>query len=121
MSFLTPLFFLGALAVGIQVLIHLTNEEKKTIVYFPSLMILRKIAYTSVRRRSIRDLWLLLLRVAAILLMMLAFTRPWFRSGAIAASLPGSTREVVILLDRSASMGYGDRLTKAKAEAKKVA
>lgn len=121
MSFLTPLFFLGALAVGIPVLIHLTQKEKKTIVEFPSLMFLRKIAYTSVRRRSIRDLWLLALRIAAILLMMLAFSRPWFRSGAIAASLPGSTREVVILLDRSASMGYGDRFVKAKTEAKKIA
>ena len=121
MSFLTPFFFLGALAIGIPILIHLTQKEKKTIVDFPSLMFLRKIAYTSVRRRSIRDLWLLALRIAAILLMMLAFARPWFRSGAIAASLPGSTREVVILLDRSASMGYGDRFAKAKTEAKKIA
>lgn len=121
MSFLTPLFFLGALAVGIPILIHLTQKEKKTIVEFPSLMFLRQIAYTSVRRRSIRDLWLLALRIAAILLIMLAFSRPWFKSGAIAASLPGSTREVVILLDRSASMGYGDRFDRAKAEARKVA
>jgi hypothetical protein len=121
MSFLTPLFFLGALAVGIPILIHLTQKEKKTIVEFPSLMFLRQIAYTSVRRRSIRDIWLLLLRIAAILLMALAFSRPWFKQGAIAASLPGSTREVVILLDRSASMGYGDRFDKAKTEAKKIA
>jgi hypothetical protein len=90
MSFLTPFFFLGALAIGIPILIHLTQKEKKTIVEFPSLMFLRKIAYTSVRRRSIRDLWLLALRIAAILLMMLAFSRPWFRSGTIAASLPGA-------------------------------
>ena len=121
MSFLTPLFLLGALAISIPILIHLTQKEKKIIVEFPSLMFLRKIAYTSVRRRSIRDIWLLALRVLAILLMMLAFSRPWFRSGAIAASLPGSTREVVILLDRSASMGYGDRFAKARTEAKKIA
>lgn len=120
MSFLTPAFFVGLLAIGIPILIHLTQKEKKTIIDFPSLMFLRKIPYTSVRRRSIRDIWLLLLRIAALLLMVLAFSRPWFSSGAIAAKLPGSTREVVVLLDRSASMGYGDRWTKAKAEAKKV-
>jgi hypothetical protein len=121
MSFLTPAFFIGLLAVGIPILIHLTQKEKKTIIDFPSLMFLRKIPYTSVRRRSIRDIWLLLLRVAALLLMVLAFSRPWFSSASIASKLPGSTREVVILLDRSASMGYGDRWTKAQAEARKVA
>lgn len=120
MSFLTPAFFVGLLAIGIPILIHLTQKEKKTIIDFPSLMFLRKIPYTSVRRRSIRDIWLLLLRIAALLLMVLAFSRPWFSSASIAASLPGSTREVVVLLDRSASMGYGDRWTRAQAEAKKV-
>ena len=121
MSFLTPAFFVGLLAIGIPILIHLTQKEKKTIIDFPSLMFLRKIPYTSVRRRSIRDIWLLLLRIAALLLMVLAFSRPWFSSKSLAATLPGSTREVVILLDRSASMGYGDRWTKAQAEAKKAA
>lgn len=120
MSFLTPAFFVGLLAIGIPILIHLTQKEKKTIVDFPSLMFLRKIPYTSVRRRSIRDIWLLLLRIAALLLMVLAFSRPWFSSGSIAASLPGSTREVVVLLDRSASMGYGDRWAKAQTAAKKI-
>ena len=120
MSFLTPAFFLGLLAIGIPVLIHLTQKEKKTIIDFPSLMFLRKIPYTSVRRRSIRDLWLLLLRIAALLLMILAFSRPWFSSKSLAASLPGSTREVVVLLDRSASMGYGDHWKKAQTEAKKI-
>ena len=120
MSFLTPAFFVGLLAIGIPILIHLTQKEKKTIIDFPSLMFLRRIPYTSVRRRSIRDLWLLLLRIAALLLMVLAFSRPWFSSGAIAAKLPGSTREVVVLLDRSASLGYGDRWAKAQAAAKQV-
>jgi hypothetical protein len=120
MSFLTPAFFIGLLAVGIPILIHLTQKEKKTIIDFPSLMFLRKVPYTSVRRRSIRDIWLLLLRIAALLLMVLAFSRPWFSTGSLAASLPGSTREVVILLDRSASMGYGDRWARAQAEAKKI-
>ena len=45
MSFLTPAFFLGALALAIPVIIHLTNREKKEIVEFPSLMFLRRIPY----------------------------------------------------------------------------
>lgn len=121
MAFLTPAFFLGLLAIGIPILVHLTQKEKKTVIDFPSLKFLRQIPYTSVRRRSIRDKGLLLLRIAALALMVLAFSRPWVTSGRLAAALPGSAREVVILLDRSASMGYGDRFARAQAEAKKVA
>ncbi len=42
MSFLTPAFLLGALAVAIPILVHLTNREKKDVVDFPSLMFLRR-------------------------------------------------------------------------------
>jgi hypothetical protein len=51
-----------------------------------------------------------------------AFSRPFFRVDPIQAraSLSGA-REVVILLDRSASMGYGDHWTRAKDQAKRVA
>ena len=76
MAFLTPAFFLGLLAIGIPILVHLTQKEKKTVIDFPSLKFLRQIPYTSVRRRSIRDKWLLLLRIAALALMVLAFSRP---------------------------------------------
>ena len=57
MTFLTPLFFLGALALAIPVIIHLTNREKKEVVDFPSLMFLRRIPYRSVRRQRLRHLF----------------------------------------------------------------
>ena len=108
MSFLTPAFFLALGAVAIPILIHLIQRERKRVVMFPSLMFLQRIPYQSVRRRRIRHWFLLAMRVAAIALIVLAFARPFFRQGDLAAAAIAGAREVVILLDQSASMGYGD-------------
>src|SRR5690349_22354317 len=105
MSFLTPAFFVGLGAVVIPVLIHLIQRERSRVVLFPSLMFLQRIPYQSVRRRRIRHWLLLAMRCAAIALLVLAFARPFFQQGALAAAAAAGAREVVILLDQSASMG----------------
>jgi hypothetical protein len=119
MSFLTPAFLIGVGALAIPVLIHLIQRERKRVVVFPSLMFLRRIPYQSVRRRSIRHWLLLSLRALALLMLIAAFARPFFTQGALAARATGGTREVVVLLDQSASMGYGDRWQQARAAAHK--
>ena len=78
MTFLAPLFFAALATFAIPILIHLTQRERKQVVEFPSLMFLEKIPYQSVRRRRIRDWPLLAMRLAAILLIVLAFARPFF-------------------------------------------
>jgi hypothetical protein len=118
MSFLTPLFLLGLAGVAIPIVIHLIQRERKNVVHFPSLMFLRRIPYQSVRRRRIRDWPLLLLRLVALALIVAAFARPFLRRPALAASTTGGAREVVVLIDRSYSMGYGDRWTRATAAAR---
>jgi hypothetical protein len=120
MAFLAPLFFAALLTFAIPILIHLTQRERKQVVEFPSLMFLEKIPYQSVRRRRIRDWPLLAMRLAAILLIVLAFARPFFDRPIVALANVSGPREVVILLDRSYSMGYGDRWTRAQAEARQV-
>jgi hypothetical protein len=105
MSFLTPAFFVALGAIAIPILIHLIQRERKRVVMFPSLMFLQRIPYQSVRRRRIRHWLLLAMRVAAIALIVLAFARPFFQQGALAAAAVAGAREVVILLDQSASMG----------------
>ena len=47
----------------------------------------------------------------------MAFARPFFRRDAAVIAAAGGAREVVILLDRSYSMGYGDKWSKALAAA----
>jgi hypothetical protein len=113
MSFLAPLFFAGLAALTIPVLIHLIQRERKNVVQFPSLMFVRRIPYSSIRRRRIHNWALLMLRLAALALIVLAFARPFFR-GATLAAAAGGARDIVILLDRSYSMGHGDQWDRAK-------
>ena len=113
MSFLAPLFFAGLAALAIPVLIHLIQRERKNVVQFPSLMFVRRIPYSSIRRRRIHNWALLMLRLAAIALIVAAFARPFFRGTSVAAA-GGGARDVVILLDRSYSMGHGDQWDRAR-------
>src|SRR5438093_11631162 len=96
MAFLTPFFLLGLGAIAIPVLVHLIQREKKRVVEFPSLMFVRRIPYQSVRRRRIRHWALLMLRAAAVALIVLAFARPFMRQGRVAAAAIGGAREVGI-------------------------
>jgi len=120
LSFLAPLFFAGLAALAIPVLIHLTYRQKATVVPFPSLMFVQKVPFKSMRRQKIRHWLLFLLRCAALVLLVLAFARPFFNQASIAATLSGASREVVILLDNSHSMSYGDRWERATREARRV-
>jgi hypothetical protein len=113
MSFLAPLFFIGLGAIVVPILVHLIQRERKRVVEFPSLMFIQKIPYQSVRRRRIRHWFLLLMRAAAIALIVAAFARPFFPGGVSALAAAGGNRELAILLDNSASMGYGDRWQRA--------
>lgn len=113
MTFLTPLFLLGLAALAVPVLIHLTQRERSSVVEFPSLMFLKKIPYESVKRRRIRDWLLLALRAAALACIVAAFARPFIRGSELSAAA-GGAREVVVVLDRSYSMGAGDTWTRAR-------
>jgi hypothetical protein len=121
MSFLAPIFFAGLAAIAVPILVHLIQRERKDVIYFPSLMFLRQIPYQSVERRRVHNWLLLLLRAGAMALLVAAFSRPFFTSEAVtAAGATTGAREVVIMLDRSASMGYGDHWERARAEARKI-
>jgi hypothetical protein len=120
MSLLTPLFLIALGGLAIPVFLHLIQRERKNVVQFPSLMFLRKIPYQSVQRRRIRHWLLLMLRLAALALIVFAFARPFLRRQDPAG--PGATgaREIVVLLDRSYSMGYGDHWPRALQAAREV-
>ena len=119
MSFLTPLFFAALAALGVPVLIHMIQRQRTEVIEFPSLMFVRKIPFHSLRRQRIRHWLLLLLRCAALALLIAAFARPFFRSAALAA-VTGGSREVVILVDRAYSMGYAERWDRARDAARGV-
>src|SRR5688500_13352167 len=113
-AFLAPLFLAGAMLIAIPVIVHLTHKEKQEVQRFPSLMFVRQIPYRSTRKQRIRHWFLLLLRTLALILIVTAFARPFMEKDP--PPLPAGTgaRELVILLDRSASMGYVGRWEAAK-------
>ena len=78
MAFLAPLLLLGLAALAVPVLIHLTHRERGQVISFPSLMFLERVPYRSMRRQKIRNWPLFLLRCAAVILLILAFARPFF-------------------------------------------
>ncbi|MCH7825096.1 MAG: BatA domain-containing protein [Acidobacteria bacterium] len=118
LSFLAPLFAVGLAAIAIPILVHLTYRQKAIIVPFPSLMFVQKVPFKSMRRQKIRHWLLFLLRCAALAILVLAFSRPFFNEDSIAATLSSASREVVILIDNSHSMSYAGRWATAQQRAR---
>ncbi|HKP29369.1 MAG TPA: BatA domain-containing protein [Gemmatimonadales bacterium] len=119
LAFLVPAFLAGLAAIAIPVLVHLRHRERKEPVRFPSLMFLRRIPFREVRRQQIHHWPLFLLRVLAVALLVFAFARPFLRGRDAPLVATGAQgKELVILLDRSASMGYGSRWSRAQSAAR---
>ncbi len=117
MSLLTPWFLLGGLAVGIPVWVHLIRKQQSTPSPLPSLMFFRRLPVRTMSRQHLEHLLLLAARCLLILLLALAFARPFFTgNNPIAAA--AKARLVVVMVDVSASMRYGDRAAKAEAAAR---
>src|ERR671919_1858668 len=98
MSFIAPLFFVALAGLAIPVLIHLIQREKKQIMRFPSLMFVQRVPYKSIQRRRIHNWLLLMVRLTALALIILAFARPFFERQDTAAAAGTGAREVVVLL-----------------------
>ena len=103
MSFLAPLFALGALAIVGPILFHLIRRTTKDVTPFSTLMFLQPSPPRITRRSRLENLWLLLLRCLVIALLAAAFARP-FLPAVIAPPIAGAGTRTVILLDASASM-----------------
>jgi hypothetical protein len=103
MSFLTPLFFLGVAALAAPILVHLVRRTRARRVQFPALVFVRQVPQRTIRRRTLHNVLLMLLRCLAILLIVIAFTRPFF-SGGSAAKDNSAAGATVILVDNSLSM-----------------
>lgn len=117
-SFLAPLFLAGLAALSVPVIIHLINRERRDVVQFPSLMFLQRIPYRSVRRQKLRHILLLTLRCLALAIVVMAFARPFVRRQGATRGAGTGARELVVLVDRSYSMGAGDHWTRAQAAAR---
>lgn len=109
---------LGALgALAIPVIVHLMFRQRARTVDLGTLQFLKIVLRDNARRRRLKRLLLLALRLACVAIVALLFARPYL----LATEAVEGERLVVVLLDRSASMGLKGRsrpIDRALAEAK---
>ncbi|MEM9646333.1 MAG: BatA domain-containing protein, partial [Planctomycetota bacterium] len=103
MSLLAPLYLIAAAAVAIPILVHLIRRRPKAEMTFSSLMFLRESPPKLTKRSRLDDWPLLLMRALALMLMAMAFARPFFRSEDMRSSKTFG-RRLVLMIDTSASM-----------------
>ena len=104
-GFLVPAFLAGLAALAIPLLMHLRHRDKDRPFRFPSLMFLEQLPIRTSQRQRITDWPLLLLRALAVAALVFAFARPVLTDRNVAS---GDTRRraVILVIDRSLSMGY---------------
>jgi hypothetical protein len=107
-GFLYPAFLLGAAAVAVPILLHLLRNQQAPELRFSAVRLLRGVRVEQAQRRRIRDWLLLAFRISALLLLTLAFARPYF-----AGQRAAGGQDTIVLLDRSASMAVPAVWTKA--------
>jgi hypothetical protein len=117
LSFLSPLFLVAAVAAAIPILLHLFHRKTEVVIDFPAVKLLKRAPVQQHRRRRLRELILLALRVAALVLLALSFARPYF-AGSVA---PDSAPITVIAVDTSMSMTAPGQFDRAKDAARRAA
>ena len=115
-AFLSPLFLIGVAAAAIPIAIHLFYRRTEPVIDFAAMRYLRGAPVEHSRRRRLRELVLLALRVTALVLLALAFARPYF-SDAVAA---GSGPATMVLIDTSASLSAPGRFEEARERARRA-
>jgi len=114
LSFLAPVFLAGAFAAAIPLVLHLLKREPEPRVKFAAVKLLKHAPVEYTQRRHLRELLLLALRIATLVLLAFAFARPFLPSGAALAS-SGTT---IVALDTSFSLSAPGRFERARQLAK---
>ena len=104
MSFLNPWMLWGALGVGIPILVHLLNLYRFHETDWAAMRFLARAAQVRSRQIRLKDILLMLLRCLAVLLVVLALSRPIYRPKGLASAIGESRAGMVIGIDGSYSM-----------------
>tara|TARA_R110002095_G_scaffold207151_2_gene191969 strand:+ start:23313 stop:25412 length:2100 start_codon:yes stop_codon:yes gene_type:complete len=107
LSFLTPLYLVGIIAVGLPILLHLVRHQPKNVLFFSSLRFLEHKPPQTNRKNKIEHWLLLMLRAIAVMLLVTAFARPFFKSTELELTAADTKHQTILLIDTSASMQRG--------------
>jgi hypothetical protein len=99
-----PLAIAGVAAAAAPIIIHLFNKSRFREIDWGAMDFLLEAAKRSRSLLRFRDLWLLVLRTAAVVLFGLAVARPFLRLGAGATAGRGPIHAILVV-DNSMSMG----------------
>jgi hypothetical protein len=109
MNFLHPLILVAGLGIGLPILAHLLSRYQVQRTDWAAMRFLNRSVRVRTRQLRLRDILLLCLRCLAVILLVLAFAKPFMKD---ASNLPAGLGErragVVIALDASFSMGHSD-------------
>lgn len=108
MGFLVPLYLAGLSALTLPLIFHLVRRSPRGRQEFSSLMFLSPTPPRLTRRSRLDQIFLLLLRLAALALIAFAFCRPFLREAALLSQSDLAGRRMALLIDTSASMRRGD-------------
>jgi hypothetical protein len=115
MTFLNAALLFGFAAVVIPPIVHLFSRRKYDVVDWAAMQFLHLSTKTR-RKVHLEQFWLMLLRMLLVSLLVLGVAAPQVTSKWLGTTTAGGTRDVVILIDGSASMSYqGDGPTAADA------
>ncbi|MCP4511126.1 MAG: VWA domain-containing protein, partial [Fuerstiella sp.] len=107
--FLNPMMLLGLAGVTLPVVAHLLSRRKYDVVSWGAMQFLDPSRKTR-RKMKLEELLLLLIRITAICLIAIAASRPWINSGFLMGYSSAGSRDVVLVIDGSNSMGRSDGL-----------
>ncbi|QDU02810.1 hypothetical protein V6x_25180 [Gimesia chilikensis] len=120
MSFLTPLYLVGIIAVGLPILLHLVRHQPKNVFYFSSLRFLEHKPPQTNRKNKIEHWLLLSLRALAVILLVAAFARPFFKNQDLKIASTQPQSQTILLIDTSASMQRDSLWEKALSQANEI-
>lgn len=107
MTFLNPALLWGLAAISIPVLIHIFNLKRTKKIEFSTLMFLKEIEQSKYKRIKLKQLLILLCRIAFLIMLVLMFARP-FDTGYLGSAGNKARSSVLIILDDSFSMQARD-------------
>ena len=123
MTFLNPAILFGLLAASIPIVLHFLNLRKLKKIEFSTLAFLKELQKTKIKRIKLKQWLLLLLRIAIIIFLVMAFARPTVKNYSVGNSSAAKTTAVIIL-DNTFSMSVvtenGSYLNQAKRIAKNL-
>ena len=106
--------------MSVPILIHFIKRNRAIKLPFAAMRFLKVDPAKKFKSQKLKQLLLLLMRIAAFAFLAFAFARPFFNNVEGSSVWGDESKAFVVLVDNSFSMGYEDNFKKAIAKAKEI-